>query len=80
MEQYKKNVKRLEEEGKPIVLQFSPGDKKYIESTIAIDWIKKPSVDIVADISKGLDFIENKKSECLRGYQDRHSHNYDTWL
>lgn len=44
---------------KYVILELGIGEKKTIPNSIAIDYLDFPAVDIVADLNKGLSFLED---------------------
>ena len=51
-----------------IIIELGPGEKKIFNNAIGIDRFKKPSVDFLADLNKGLTFIEDNTVEEIHAY------------
>ena len=62
MIQHKKEAKL------PILIELGPGKSKKREEAIGIDICKKPSVDYLADLSKGLPFLEDNSVDEIEAY------------
>ena len=64
-EKFKNYVKNLESNGKRIILEFGPGEVKKFTDSISIDCVEKGSVDIVHDLSNGLEFIPDSSVDII---------------
>lgn len=64
-ENFKIFVENLESSGKKIILEFGPGEVKKFTNSISIDCVEKESVDIVHDLSNGLEFVSDSSVDII---------------
>lgn len=53
---------------KLIIIELGPGETKKDHEAIGIDICEKPSVDYLADLSKGLTFLEDNSVDRIEAY------------
>jgi len=51
-----------------VIIEIGPGEEKRCPDAIGIDLHKKPSVDYIADLNQGLEFIEDNSVDEVHAY------------
>lgn len=58
-------IANLRAKNLPVILELGPGETKVYPDAIGIDWIEKPSVDYIWDLTKGLSFIADNEIDLI---------------
>jgi ubiquinone/menaquinone biosynthesis C-methylase UbiE len=61
----KEAIRSKQENNKPVILEFGPGENKAHPDAIGIDRIKKNSVDFVINLEDGLPFLDDNSIDTI---------------